>query len=465
MRPLVSGLAVLSCVAVSACISRTLEPPALETQQAERDTFTQNPSLQLDIVFLIDNSDSMGDEQANLIRNFPRFMQVLEGAVPSGQVLDAHIGVLSSDLGIASAGISNCDNAGGDNGIFQSAPRGGCTAAPRGSYLVSGPGGNNFDGTMAEAFSCIAALGTGGCGFEHQLASIRRALGGDPAVGAPEENAGFLRRDARLGIVVVTDEDDCSAPAGSDLFRTEDRLLTDPYGPVDSYRCNEFGHLCGGQPPPRGTASGLLDCHSNETDGARLVKVGDFVSFLRTLKPDPAQLRVAVVAGPASPYATTLQPGATGDVVQVTHSCTGANGAADPAVRLADLVDRLGTSGLYETICADDFGPAMQHIAEALIEPKAGCLRGEPVDRDPAMPGLQPDCTVSQTHRTGDGTAFEVAVPGCDSTAAGSPCWRLAPDARCAAAPGNLAVVVDQGPGLSAPPNTRTAWSCRVEAR
>ena len=59
-----------------------------------------------------------------------------------------------------------------------------------------------------------------GCGFEHQLASVRAAL--DPAL--PPTNVGFLRADAFLAVVLVTNEDDCSAsprpPTSSTRTRT-----------------------------------------------------------------------------------------------------------------------------------------------------------------------------------------------------------------------------------------------------
>lgn len=457
-------IGALAVVTAGACTARSLEAPATASERVANGVFPQNPSFQLDIVFMIDDSISMDEEQENLVRNFPRFMQVLQDATPPGRTLDAHVAVLSSNLGVGHDQIAECEGPGAA-GIFQAAPRGGCAAGPRGNFLVTGPGGNNFDGTIDEAFSCIARLGTGGCGFEQQLASVRRALGGDPAIGMPAENAGFLRPEARLGIVLVTDEDDCSVPVGSDLFRTSDRTLSDPYGPIWSYRCNEFGHLCGGQPPPRGVVSNLTECHSNETDSGRLVRVGDFVRFLRTLKPDPSMLRLAVISGPPAPYGTTMRTGNGTELVDVLPSCTSANGSAAPAVRLHDLVDALGPSALFETICADDFGPTMQHVAEALVDVRPGCLDGEAADRDPATPGLQPDCAVSETVREADGRVSEVAVPACEGGGGPPPgapaCWRLAPDARCTTTPGNLAITVDHGAG-EAPPNTQTTWWCRL---
>jgi len=74
--------------------------------------------------------------------------------------------------------------------------------------------------------SCLTSLGTGGCGFEQPLDAVLKAL--TPAGEATTftmgtrghgdvENAGLVRRDSVLAIVLLTDEDDCSA-ADPDLF-------------------------------------------------------------------------------------------------------------------------------------------------------------------------------------------------------------------------------------------------------
>ena len=60
------------------------------------------------------------------------------------------------------------------------------------------------------------------------------------------QNAGFLRQDAQLAIVVLSDEDDCSAPPSTVLYSLNGghQNLTNSLGPIANYRCNEFGHLC-----------------------------------------------------------------------------------------------------------------------------------------------------------------------------------------------------------------------------
>ena len=117
-------------------------------------------------------------------------------------------------MGAGDGSIAGCDATGGKNGIFQYAARGSCTTTgldPGATFISDVDGVKNYTGNREDVFGCIAALGESGCGFEHPFASITRALGADGSP-APAENQGFLRPEAFLFIVIVTDEDDCSAP-------------------------------------------------------------------------------------------------------------------------------------------------------------------------------------------------------------------------------------------------------------
>jgi hypothetical protein len=132
----------------------------------------------------------------------------------------------------------------------------------------------------------MARVGTSGCGFEHQLAATSKAL-------TAPENAGFLRDDAFLQIVLITDEDDCSAPTDSDLFT---RQFPDE---EPSFRCARAGHACRGQMPPSADFSApLAECKAVE-NGA-LSNVQGFVDQIRALKKDPGKVwSPASSAGPA----------------------------------------------------------------------------------------------------------------------------------------------------------------------
>ena len=199
-------------------------------------------------------------------------------------------------MGAGDGSVAGCDASGGKNGIFQYTARGSCTTTgldPGATFISDIDGVKNYTGNREDVFGCIAALGESGCGFEHPFASITRALGADGSP-PPAENQGFLRPEAHLFIVVVTDEDDCSAPRGSPLFDTAtNTTLESPLGPPGNFRCNEFGHLCNGAPPPRlppsGNASDVVTldgCVSAEDQGM-LIPVATVASQLRSLKSLP----------------------------------------------------------------------------------------------------------------------------------------------------------------------------------
>ena len=115
--------------------------------------------------------------------------------------------------------------------------------------------------------------------------------------------------------MLLTNEDDCSAPSGSPLFDTEATPnLASVLGPPANFRCNEFGHLCNGARPPRLAPTGSVDdtvtldgCVPAEGNGL-LTPVASFVAQLRSLKPFPdQQIVVAAIAGPPVPYGVKWQ--------------------------------------------------------------------------------------------------------------------------------------------------------------
>jgi len=391
--------------------------------------FPNSGFAKVDVLVMVDNSTSMEAEQAALAAAFPAFIAELR-KVPGG-LPDLHIGVVSSSLGAGKfTDVPGCPPD-GDKGKLQHTARtmSGECPLPKDNYIHTSEDGsaNNFTGDLAEAFSCIAELGVGGCGFEHQMASVARALGGK--VGgytgeAPKENAGFLRDDAMLLVVFITDEDDCSGPVDSDLYDTKQTLLSDPLGPLNSFRCNEFGHLCEGKRPPRTPASMLMDCHSAEEDG-KLIPVADMVAFFKTVKPSTAQVFVAVIAGPPEPYSVGL---AGNGNPEIQPSCTSKAGSAAPAVRFSDLVADLGAGAMFESVCADTYSPAFAKIASS-FHGRAGarCLSDPVRDTDTSTPGLQPACMVWERVPVGGGF-MDTPLPACDA-AAGPPCWRLVADA------------------------------------
>jgi hypothetical protein len=335
------------------------------------------PNRNVDMLFMIDNSSGMDLAQANLERNFPTLMTALKNS-PAG-LPNIHLAVITSDMGAGDGSIANCDSTGGRNGIFQYTARGACDTtglATGATYIVDTGNVRNYTGNLEDVFACIAALGETGCGFEHQLASMARALGADGKA-PPQENQGFLRPEALLFIVLVTNEDDCSASPGSALYDTTQTSLTSALGPPANFRCNEFGHLCGGAKPPRLAPTGsvtdsvTLDGCVSAEDAGMLIPVANVVAQLRSLKRFPdEQVVVAAIAGPDAPYTVKWRSPPTADTgpwPEIAHSCVATDASvADPAVRIAQFVRTFGANGLLLSACSDNYAPSLQRLAEHL---------------------------------------------------------------------------------------------------
>jgi hypothetical protein len=425
----------------------------------------------LDLLFMIDNSQSMAPAQRKLDANFRTFMDVLK-ALPMG-LPDVHIAVISSDTGpgIYDMPDRHCAH-GGDQGRFQSAPRGDCAVSPlnAGQTFIQAANNQqqkNYTGDITDAFTCIAALGDQGCGFEGQLKSVRLALDRNAQ---PPENVGFLRPEAYLAVVLVTNEDDCSLPDDSTLVDPAQTLISDPLGPFWSFRCNEFGHLCNIDgtlaPPPRAaTAASLTGCVSNDTATGRLTKLSDEIRFLKSLKNDPNRILVSAVTGPAEPYdVEMISLFGTPDPIpaaNIHHSCTVVSTGeyADPAVRIKQWVDAFKQNGLFQSICSDSFAPALQLIANKI----AGVF-GSPCVNGPfpgADGGTQTACRVVD-RTSASGTRVDSLLPNCaqignDAGDAPPPCWTLSDDVSGCLDGKRL--VINRG-AVAPPPDLTTAFTC-----
>ncbi len=153
-----------------------------------------------DFLFVIDNSPSMQPYQRKLVESFPLFISGVEEVVERGT--DLHIGVITTDD--ASGNPPPCDRLGGL--VIQ-------TRGAHSSQSQCGPyvdGGNYMTerDDLASSFACAATVGTQGGQDETPAAAILAAL--DPESPVAACNAGFLREDALLVVVVLSDEPDAS---------------------------------------------------------------------------------------------------------------------------------------------------------------------------------------------------------------------------------------------------------------
>lgn len=433
-------------------------------------TLPETVNRNVDILFMIDDSSSMRLEQTNLINNFPTFLTALQGA-PQG-LPNLHIAVVSQDMGAGDGTISGCDANGGKKGIFQYTPQGSCTATnlQQGATFISNVAGQaNYTGNLADVFACIARLGETGCGYEHQFAAILRALGADGQA-APAENAGFLRPEAYLVIVMLTNEDDCSALPNVPLYNSSDLSIGSQFGPPGNFRCNEFGHLCamgGGaaarpsRVAPNNDVTATVDydqCTSNDA-GGYLLSVKDTADRLKALKADPSMISVVSIQGGAMPYQVHWKNPSVADTScgaascpwpEITHSCTATDGSfADPGVRLAELVGQFGANGLDLSICDASYAGSFDRIAERINATLGPPCIPVQISLDPATG--RPDCKVTQHTGTVDKT-----IPACADNGGAAPCWQLVVAPTCSGQ--TLAISLD--PSASASAGGTISYSC-----
>jgi hypothetical protein len=457
----------LLAAALAGCPDRDLSEVVPAQDKQELLDVPVKINRDVDILFVIDNSGSMEEEQTSLAANFPSFiarLETIEGGLPN-----VHIGVVSSDVGAGPWNIAMCSGD-GDNGMLQTTPRVAGCSPPDGAFIVdvvddAGARTTNYSGTLADTFSCIARLGTTGCGFEQHLESMRRALDGTNGF-----NAGFLREDAYLAVIFIADEDDCST-RDAQMFDTS---ASDELGPLSSFRCFEFGVDCEtGNADPRAPGP-RTGCRPRE-ESAYMHGVQEYVDFLKSLKDDDRLIIAAGIVGNAEPVAVGRDPERPENPALVP-SCQSGAGKADPAVRLTTLLDQFPGRSAFTTICNDNLADALEIIAELLKNVLGDpCVEGTPKDVNPELAGTQVECVVGDVVDPGTEHETETILPHCNAADAEDldpagppvstnlPCWHLTPNPdRCADTPTQLALIVERG-GESVPTGTHVQARCVTE--
>ena len=431
--PALAALATL--VSAAACNPTTIVVGELH----EITALKANPNRELDLLFVIDDSPSMLGKQRALALSFPRMIEVLERV--DGGLPDLHIGVITSDMGTLGStsptpgpatgplGGGGCDGR-GDDGLLQAA-----SPALTQPFIsdVAGPDGarlRNYTGELRDVFSQLAQVGQGGCNFEQHLASARRAL-------VQPANAGFLRADGNLAVVIIADEDDCSVldPA---FFGPESPEL----GPLDSFRCTRFGVVC----EPDDTAPGPKSRCAPRASSRLVEDVQPFVDALLEARPDPRMVMVAAVVGDPEPFALELgpPPGGGTPVTRLAPACSfsSPDGAevADPAVRLAAFVDAFPGRSQLTTICSADLSTPLGAIG-ATARKLVGdpCLDAARLADASPEDGIQPACDVIDLRDSAPDAPRR--LPSCGAGAAD--CFEIVADAAaCPTAPDHLRVRV-----------------------
>jgi hypothetical protein len=250
------GVLLVLSAGLASCVTRPVDslPPEQSGQLSK--TFPARPNDKVDVLFVIDNSGSMANKQANLGTNFKNFVAALRDA--SGAPYDYRIAVASTDVGVGGVQVDPsqfqlCNNPNKpspvdqDKGVLQTtihsdkvdwdqsnagifacgdptqgiptgdqalcdqltAQRMWLTTNCNGKaltadkpYLENNKTLNTSDDDVGNAFRCIGSLGVNGCFIEQQLEGGRAALDNNRAV--------FIRPEAYLAVVILSDETECS---------------------------------------------------------------------------------------------------------------------------------------------------------------------------------------------------------------------------------------------------------------
>jgi hypothetical protein len=388
-----SWLLVLGVVCAPGCADRAaINPDEVEVSHVLRVTLPLTYRAELDLLFVIDSSPAMAPHRETVLANARNFIASLSTLQRRP---DLHIGVITSDVGTRGARETS------------SSPRDGCSAEGDGGLLrrvatVSGPfvidrgqpdGSRlrNYVGDLGEVLASLLDAGTAGCPISRPLEAIRRALS-SPA------NAGFRRPHAKLAIIFLTPQDDCS-----------------------------FEHAA------------FLDDATPTNCALRdgLVPLDEYAELLRSDADPYPSVGVGGAFGPAKNYVVldghvvaSCAVGVRGHDPSVAPRLDEAERSALPAIRLQALFDRFPNHSVSTTLCQADLSGALPLFSElpdrTFYNP---CLPRDPIDVDPDAPGEQHACVARLERRDGDTFTSEL-LPTCDQAAPGARCWRLAQDDR-----------------------------------
>lgn len=296
----------------------------LDVGAGETSATTGEPVMgcrKVDFLFIVDNSGSMGDEQANLVNNFPGFIQTIQEKLELAS--DYHIMVIDTDAYVFAGCelicplfFNQCPMALGDYQCGVTQPEecedvlGAGVIHPKGQ----GASGEDCDFTsllrymditepdLPSTFACAATVGTGSTDDpEKPMQAMVAAVA--PAGAAHDCNAGFLRNDAILVVTFITDEDDNAGDGSS--------------GTVDGWKASLVA--------------------AKKGDESALVVLGLFGDG-----DDPNG-----ICPPFDPDAAS---------------------GAEPSPRLRQFVESFGDHGIAGSVCADSYKPFFDQAVDLIDE-------------------------------------------------------------------------------------------------
>ena len=345
-------------------------------------------SSSADILFVVDNSGSMAGEQEQLGASFSSFATVLNEKF--GDVF--HIAIVST--GMESQACPACDsvitkscvNTTGENGRFQD----------RRGHITWTAGEPIFD--FVDDSTCrvvtnsntdcfydvaqsrgIALVGVNGCGYERGLAPLKYALG-DNLLG--NYNAGFLRNDATLAVIIISDEEDCGEVG--DVYE-----MTADGGNICYFATKGVG------PEPGNPTYTPMTYHPGDPEQRpyQLTPVEEYYDFLvNDVKGGrKGMVKFAAIVGMTDvndPSTTTIEyewgTRNRWEIVDActTPGCTGDFCFAEPGTRYIKLAQLFGVgqNAFLDTICQDSFADTMTALGTFVACPRQFKLSDPPLD-------------------------------------------------------------------------------------
>jgi hypothetical protein len=389
---------------VASCNAHPVEPFSENLLAEAIDVEVSAGANKVDILFIVDDSGSMCEEQASLRSNIAVFIDQI---VDVGA--DFHLAVITTDM-------TDPEESGRFQNIPDNEPGSQCTAEVDISQCATPDNGEEYpplilrasdprylndDGSinrpkLQRDFGCSATVGIKGDGFEMGLEAAKTAMD----LNLRESyNAGFLRDDAFLGIIFISDENDCS-----------DR------GAIDKVN----GNAC-------------------EWNSGLLVSTQEYIDFFANLKGgDKSRVILGgIIAPDIGARYSSPEP--------VQPSCVSEFGEGYAGYRYKAVID--GFENSTANICDADFSPALDALGvlfRAALENK--CLNSPPdtcVTSDDCSGVSRCETTPrgSGTNCTDDGRCFcehftvqvEVIRPSSDGPLDGRDCSEIfgTDDLRC----------------------------------
>lgn len=193
------------------------------------ESFVQDTFEQVDVLWVVDNSCSMSDDLQIVSQNFSSFIQVF---VDLG--LDYQMGVITTDMD-----------------------------TPEYSGQLVGPYITPSTPDPIGTFVSQIDLGSAGSASEVGFEAIQAALT-DPLLSGT--NAGFMREDAALAAIVVTDEDNSSFQSAASFVGWYEGLKSDPGLTTFSAICEDLFISCNKYAQAADSTGGITGNIANQAD-------------------------------------------------------------------------------------------------------------------------------------------------------------------------------------------------------